>query len=1518
MGDVQGSLRQRLRGVLRQSRRPLAQQIRRPAGDVVVPAPLVQQNFWCLDQFAPGQGLANVNRAWQVEGAFQPEACQSALQRLTSQYDCLRCNLFEQGEELQMIIKEHQEPDFALVDLRQNETELAARMAAESQRPFADGGGPLLRLRAYRLTDQRWLLHLVYHHAILDGWSLTQFCQELGQLYAQADLVPQRPAYDFADYAKAAGQVGKIPPARLASQSDLQLPYDYAPLAVLSYRCKSTPVTIDAASRAAVETLAAELSLSPGAVLMAALRLALFRISGQRDFCLANTMMNRNAPGLQSMLGAFVQSLPIRNALPQGISFAQLCQGEQVSLTEALTGVEDRKQDGDNNGAQPPGETPCDVLLNYRGFATGRLALAGCEVSPYAQASGASPFALVLNLENTATGYSGELLWHTARFEAETCRRIVAQILASLAAGLKAPDAAIGEDATEMAAAASCDALPSPSSSQPSAAMPDGLAPAVGQLLEQAFARWPERRSIRMTGDDPVAQPWRYRDLDLASAAWANALLRAPGGPGDLVALALPRGQEFVAALIGILRSGRAFLPLSPQDPPERLKRILHNAQPSHVIAEAALAQTLGVAPLLPLPPAAEGAAMAVPFVPRQPEDLAYVMFTSGSTGVPKGVAIPHRALANHLAGTCAVFAPQPGDRLLSVSSTTFDSILHEVLFPLVSGGELVMVPEALRRDPWHLCDCLKRSAPHHFFATPSLWRMLLEAGLPSLPHLQALIGGERMSPALAARILPQVGRLYNVYGPTEATVFTTWKQVLPEACEGADRRPVGSDLGQPFPGYTVTIVGENGQPAWPGAMGEIWISGAGVATGYYGDAERTTQSFVSTGAHPGPALSPVQGQDVPGRRWYRSGDLGRLQLDPGSGRQQLAYLGRLDDQVKISGQRVEPAEVENLIQTSGLTPQAAVVAAGETGRRVLVAFYVTKNSSADMDASRASDASAALRRYLQANLPSTWVPGLLQPCASLPLNASGKIDRAGLLHQAQEALKGQGQSLSLNRDLAPVVIQAWKQVLGSMPTGDRQDFFACGGTSLLMIRLLAVIRARTACHLPVAEAFGDPTPAGLTSLLDRAVPLDLHAALICAKQGGAADPLVMLPGLVDTGPNLTDLLGHAPPDRSVYQLQRSATLVSDAKVSFSDHTRYFAKVLHQGFPADGLHLAGFSYGGVEAFETARQLVALKAPPVGLTVIDHGLRFHRPQPINPTWAAASIAAETRRRAHGLRLLDANMTLVRAERPGLVSLAMIALGWEDFVSGEVAVHVLPGTHDDMLHAQAAQTMQVIEGQVQPEYMVVSLPGAADRRRVVRLIAQRQFKTAHDVICGVSREHAHHPWSVLMADRLGRQLGQDPERLLSDWIEMVPEAVPPGVPDLAWHAGRAEVQLRLGAREAALRTLQAARACVAAAVKAAGRGDARTAAPSGAMIRNLEVCYGDVLQQLGRFEAASVVLETAADQYGYTPRIWRLLGLSLAKQEHYAKALPLLQRAAVAPKVNKEVQTWLARAVQAVEG
>lgn len=321
---------------------------RRAPGDLLVPAPKVQQNFWCLDQLAPNQGIVNVSRAWRIEGSFDPERCHQALVAQTRKHDCLRCDFRQHEGLLQIRVAEHKAADFAQQDLRaplEDDTPMwlvDALLQAESQRSFAAGSDPLLRLRAYQIADQAWVLHLVYHHAIMDGWSLGQFCQELGQVYDEPSPQPDtglavRPDHDFGDYARdlptplqtAGGEHPEPVP-------ELDLPFDFAPPKLPSYRGNSTPIQIDAQTWSKIETLAAELHVSPISVLLAAYRLALFEISGQRDFCIGNTAMTRDAPGLQQMLGAFVQTLPIRAPLLPGVGFGDLCQTEQAALARAL------------------------------------------------------------------------------------------------------------------------------------------------------------------------------------------------------------------------------------------------------------------------------------------------------------------------------------------------------------------------------------------------------------------------------------------------------------------------------------------------------------------------------------------------------------------------------------------------------------------------------------------------------------------------------------------------------------------------------------------------------------------------------------------------------------------------------------------------------------------------------------------------------------------------------------------------------------------------------------------------------------------------------------------------------------------------------------------------------------------------------------------------------------------------------------------------------------------------------
>ncbi|MEP2718838.1 phosphopantetheine-binding protein, partial [Pseudophaeobacter sp.] len=605
-----------------------------------------------------------------------------------------------------------------------------------------------------------------------------------------------------------------------------------------------------------------------------------------------------------------------------------------------------------------------------------------------------------------------------------------------------------------------------------------------------------------------------------------------------------------------------------------------------------------------------------------------------------------------------------------------------------------------------------------------------------------------------------------------------------------------------------------------------------------------------------------------------------------------------------ISGQRVEPGEIENLLLASGMASAAAVFAApiGET--QVLIACYVAKSTTGQ------AAGEADLRQYLRDNLPSAWVPSLVLRCEALPLNASGKLDRAALTERAIEALQQADQvSDTVQGVLAPAVQEGWHQVLGRPPQGGDQDFFAAGGSSLLLIKFLAHIREKTGCHLPVAEAFGAPTPLGLSALLAGIRPVDLHDGLICTKSAGEMPPLVFLPGFVATGPNLSDLLQQLPQEQGSYLLQRPVAPASVARRSFADHARYYAKLLQHSAFTEGLHLTGFSYGGAEAFETARHLAALEMPPLSLTVIDNGPVFRRLTGFDPGWATESRQAEVRRRAHELVPLQGDMALIRGERPGLISFAMLAYGWEDFVSGEVAVHLVPADHRSILHAQAKMTAAALQPGAPPHALVSPLPGASDRRRVSRFLATGEHEKAFDLICAVSRAYPHHPWSVLIADRLAQSMQRDIYDLLQDWMKSAPQRPPEAVPALAWYAARAEVLRQLQAPEAALAELDIAR-------QATRDSGAARDLSCGGMIRDLELHYGDLLQQLGRVEEAIEVLERAGQRCGYKPEIWRLLGICLAKVEKFQSALPILKAVGQTYPQDAELQTWLRRTQKAI--
>lgn len=577
----------------------------------------------------------------------------------------------------------------------------------------------------------------------------------------------------------------------------------------------------------------------------------------------------------------------------------------------------------------------------------------------------------------------------------------------------------------------------------------------VAELLVSRFRLSPGDLAVT-DGEQTIS----YADLDRRSEALARHLLELGAGPDRLVAVYLERSVELVAAIVAVIRSGAAYLPLSTEDPPARLSGILADAQPAAVITavrpqwlEATGAHLVrpGAAARTSADAGQEGALDLA-----APRDLAYVIYTSGSTGRPKGVLTEHRAIANRLCWMQEAFQLEPGDNVMQKTPYTFDVSVWEFFWPLLAGARLVLARPGGHRDPRYIADVIERQRISVIHFVPSMLREFLRQADPRKCRSlrQVMASGEALTPGLRRRffaLLPWA-ELHNLYGPTEAAVDVThWPC---SAGEGADS---AVPIGHPIRGISAYILDSGLRPADPGQIGELCIGGIGVARGYLNRPELTAERFV-----------PDPFSHMPGARMYRTGDLARLRSDGA-----LEYHGRLDDQVKVAGVRIELGEVEAALESlDGVSQAAAAVrgSEGEGGARLVGYVAVPRNPDAAT--------LAAWRRSLSAVLPPAAIPALLIPVTGIPMTAHGKADRS-LLPWPPPTAPGSaaGDHPPPDDDRDPVQA-AWLDALG--PGGAVPDFFAAGGTSLQAMMLLDSVRSRAGADVPLPEFFADPTITGL------------------------------------------------------------------------------------------------------------------------------------------------------------------------------------------------------------------------------------------------------------------------------------------------------------------------------------------------------------------------------------------------------------------------------------------------------
>jgi amino acid adenylation domain-containing protein len=652
------------------------------------------------------------------------------------------------------------------------------------------------------------------------------------------------------------------------------------------------------------------------------------------------------------------------------------------------------------------------------------------------------------------------------------------------------------------------------------------------------------------------AESLTYRELTGRAHLLASRLVPLGVRREEPVAVSLERSSLLPVALLGILEAGAAYLPVDPDYPPERRALMMRDSGVRFVLTQRSIAPRASYPDVRALDVEDEDGA-AGPLPSCDPEQLAYVIYTSGSTGAPKGVEVPHRALVNLLESARRRPGLDSDDVLVSVTTLSFDIAGLELFLPLVCGARLVVAPAATVRDPRALAALLDESGATAMQATPTLWRLLVRSGWPGRQGLKALCGGEALPPDLAEELLDRGLELWNMYGPTETTIWSS---------AGLVRRGGPVTIGTPLANTTLHVLDEELRPAPVGVEGELYIGGHGVARGYRNRPELTAQRFV-----PDPFAA---GQ---GARLYRTGDLVRRRDDG-----ELEFLGRIDRQVKVRGARIEPGEVEAaLARHPGVAHAAVVARAGEQDDSELVAYVVPSGIAVSP---------AGLRRFLRGMLPEALVPSAVVLVPELPTTPNGKLDRAALPPPPRERdpqLELVPPRTALERRLA----ELWERELGIPEIGVTDDFFDLGVPSLVAARLFARIERELGRELPLGALFGAPTVEQLARLLEEERPQDERTSLVLLEQGGPGAPVVLVHGGAGTVLPLAQLARRLGGPRPVLGLQARGLYGGPRPLrSVEEMARHYLDELRAEQPRGPYNLVGYCFGGIVAFEMAQLL----------------------------------------------------------------------------------------------------------------------------------------------------------------------------------------------------------------------------------------------------------------------------------------------------------------------------------------
>ena len=1326
-------------------RKRLAQLLRDKARHVIatVPTSIAQRGVWYMQQTEPASAAYHVSFCIRVVSPLDTLCAREALQLLVDRHAMLRATFHHRGEELEMEIPGAGEADFEQIDAQGlADSELQESVQLAYNKPFDLANGPLVRMHIFSRAPGDHVLLLTFHHLICDGWALGILLHEFIELY-EAELSGRNPnlpvkSVDFDHFVSRqrewlASNEGAKSERYWLEQLQGDLPELHMPTYGTDARTtKAGPgvhdFEINRSLLKALSATAQDCGITLFGLLLAAYQAFLVRVSGQDEVLVGVPMAARDQDGCEGVVGHFVNLVAMRARVDGNPSFRTFARGVWADLQKAIEHqqypflelVRKIRPTG-RSSAVPLFRTHLNILKVSPGSPMASVLAPDkaasnwgpLQISEYPVQVVEEAYDLAVRIVETNESLKVKIQYDLSKFTPEAVDHLSACLLELLSAIAKDPDCGLRQLALlpPKTRESMLNGWNETSRRFGGPALVSGMVEAQAQQSQDAFALVYENEALT------------YGELDARSNRLARQLLTEGLKQGDVVAVCAGRSIDLVVALLASLKAGIVYVPIDPRYPAERVRFVLDDSGARLIITtsrdgsalfqdqtlpQVLLDQAQDVDPYSSAPLGLE----------LDPESLAYIIYTSGSTGNPKGVQISNRALTNFVNAMRERLPLSNRDSLLSVTTPSFDIFGLEYLLPLVTGARLELASDEETQDGHRLAARLRDARITMMQATPATWRLLMSADFIPASGFMGLCGGEALDPALARQLITANIDLWNMYGPTETTIWSCMEHVVEAAGSNVS-------IGRPIANTKTYVLDRFLEPVPIGVVGRLFLGGDGLAHGYLHRDELTAEKFI-----PSPFSDGLL---------YDTGDLVRYLAD---GR--LECLGRGDHQVKLRGYRIELQEIEAILADHPQVAQAVTtIDKSEAGNEHLVAFVQAKSPTDGVSGRK-------LRAHLRERLPDYMIPSEVIVVERFPQTPNGKVDRKALTREAYriEPVTSEEDIVTHLQPAEEFLLEIWRDLLGHSNISIDDNFFELGGHSLLAARMIAKLEGYHHRTLSIALLVQSPTIRMLAKAIEELPALEPGPCMFTFRVGDSSSPLILMPSMAGTALHWRDFVACFDSTRPFVGLYIAGEPDYSHPTSLEELALKCAHLIVQAYPDRPCHLLGYSFGGTLAFEVARQLEALGHKPGVTAILDKG-----PNPLGEsragTWPIVKnlinraiesftsgtfkhkvrtalwllrlsrkgmggrkalmqeyIFGEDETPDRSRRLLNwfaeleshyhpqkygGDVLVIRASKRPLWGPFEHDLGWSDYVSGAVRVGILKGGHSEMLEARQMLTI-----------------------------------------------------------------------------------------------------------------------------------------------------------------------------------------------------------------------------------